>query len=119
MTLDNGGSHAETVPFSLAFACHRGQDVVIHRTAWNRLDVSDPATGRLLTARGPTGCGWGEATPEHGKCAGNHAACGAISTMRSASSAAARGFGRFWADRQGQPRLLDTLGSCAAPPYKP
>lgn len=50
MALDNGGGHEETVPFSLAFARHRGRDMVIHRTAWNRLDVSDAAGGRLLTA---------------------------------------------------------------------
>ncbi|WP_194905486.1 hypothetical protein [Catenulispora rubra] len=51
MVLDGGGYHEETVPFSVAFAEHRGRTVVIHRTAWNRLDVSDPATGELLTAR--------------------------------------------------------------------
>lgn len=51
LILDNDGDEPETVPFSLAFARHRGRDVVIHRTDWNRLDVSDPATGRLLTDR--------------------------------------------------------------------
>jgi hypothetical protein len=65
MALDNGGGDAETVPFSLAFARHRGRDVVIHRTAWNRLDVSDASSGRLLTARGPTGYQSGEPRPEH------------------------------------------------------
>lgn len=65
MTLDNGGHHAETVPFSLAFARHRGRDVIIHRTAWNRLDVSDPASGHLLTARGPTSYRSGEPRPDH------------------------------------------------------
>jgi hypothetical protein len=65
MALDNGGGHAETVPFSLAFARHQGRDVVIHRTAWNRLDVSDAASGRLLTAREPTSYLSGEPRPGH------------------------------------------------------
>lgn len=65
MALDNGGGHAETVPFSLAFARHHDRDVVIHRTAWNRLDVSDPASGHLLTARGPTSYRSGEPRPDH------------------------------------------------------
>jgi len=51
MVLDGGNYHPETVPFSLAFAEHHGRTVVIHRTAWNRLDISDPATGDLLTER--------------------------------------------------------------------
>jgi hypothetical protein len=51
MTL-NGGDYCEhVVPFALAFAEHEGLPVVVHRTRWNRLDVSDPATGRLLTGR--------------------------------------------------------------------
>src|SRR5262249_44448040 len=37
----------------------------IHRTAWNRLDLSDPASGRLLTERGPTSFRRGEERPEH------------------------------------------------------
>ena len=65
MTLDGGEYHEETVPFSLAFARHHGQDVVIHRTDWNRLDVSEAATGRLLTARKPTGYQAGEPRPPH------------------------------------------------------
>lgn len=65
MALDNGGGHAETVPFSLAFARHRSRDVVIHRTAWNRLDVSEASSGRLLTSRGPTGYQSGEPRPGH------------------------------------------------------
>ncbi len=54
MTLDGGDYHPETVPFSLSFIIHNERPVIIHRTAWNRLDASDPETGRLLTARGPT-----------------------------------------------------------------
>lgn len=51
MELDGGVYHQETVPFSLAFARHAGRTVVVHRTAWNRLDISDPASGELLTCR--------------------------------------------------------------------
>jgi hypothetical protein len=65
MALDNDGGHQETVPFSLAFARHHDQDVVIHRTAWNRLDVSEAASGHLLTARGPTSYRPGEPRPDH------------------------------------------------------
>jgi hypothetical protein len=51
MTIDGGDYHPETVPLSFAFARHDGRTVVIHRTKWNRLDVSDPRTGELLTPR--------------------------------------------------------------------
>ena len=54
LELDAGAAHEETVPFSFAFAEHRGRTVAIHRTDWNRLDVSDAASGALLTERGPT-----------------------------------------------------------------
>jgi hypothetical protein len=63
--LDGGDGHPWTVPFSLAFALHRGREVVVHRTAWNRLDVSDPESAQLLTAREPTSYGRGEARPAH------------------------------------------------------
>ncbi|GGK66840.1 hypothetical protein Sme01_10260 [Sphaerisporangium melleum] len=49
--LDGGDYYASTVPFSLAFAVAGDRPVVVHRTRWNRLDVSDPATGEPLTAR--------------------------------------------------------------------
>jgi len=67
LTLDLAGGdyHEETVPFSLAFLEHAGRPVVVHRTGWNRLDVSDAATGELLTAREPTSYGRDEARPEH------------------------------------------------------
>lgn len=65
MTLEGGDYHPETVPFSLAFASSRGRTLVIHRTAWNRLDFSDPATGELLSARGPTRYATGQERPPH------------------------------------------------------
>lgn len=52
MALHSEGGYAGEVPFSLAFAVGPdGQTVVIHRTDSNRLDVSNPANGRLLTVR--------------------------------------------------------------------
>jgi hypothetical protein len=65
LVLNGGDHHSETVPFSVALVHHRGRHVVVHRTAWNRLDASDALTGRLLTARGPTGYRHGEPRPEH------------------------------------------------------
>jgi len=65
LALDGGKYYAETVPFSFAFAQLKGRVVAIHRTAWNRLDMSDPSNGKLLTARGPTSYQRGENRPLH------------------------------------------------------
>jgi hypothetical protein len=65
LMLDGGDHYEETVPFSFAFAQVRGRVVAIHRTAWNRLDVSDPSTGALLTARSPTSYQRGQDRPNH------------------------------------------------------
>ncbi|MGW2826535.1 hypothetical protein ACWC24_36975 [Streptomyces sp. NPDC001443] len=65
LTLDNQGGHERTVPFSLEFAQSRGRCVVIHRTAWNRLDVSDPRTGALLTERSLAAPADGDTDAEH------------------------------------------------------
>lgn len=51
MRLETDAYHPDTVPFSLAFVRHGGRWRVVHRTAWNRLDVSDAVTGELLTVR--------------------------------------------------------------------
>jgi hypothetical protein len=65
LTLNGGDYHPETVPFSFAFAESQGQIVAVHRTAWNRLDISDASSGRLLTERGPTSYKHGEERPQH------------------------------------------------------
>lgn len=65
LALDGGQYHPETVPFSFAFAEVSGRTVAIHRTDWNRLDVSDPSTGELLTDRGSTSFYQGQECPEH------------------------------------------------------
>jgi hypothetical protein len=53
------------VPFSIAFAENELRTLIIHRTEWNRLDISDAATGDLLTSRDPTSFGRGEQRPDH------------------------------------------------------
>jgi len=51
MHLHGGDYHEETVPFSACFLRSGGRDVFVHRTAWNRLEAADPATGTSLTER--------------------------------------------------------------------
>lgn len=51
MHLDGGDYHEDTVPFSACFLRYKGRNVLVHRTAWNRLDAADPATGESLTDR--------------------------------------------------------------------
>lgn len=66
LALDGGDdNYSETVPFSFAFAKVAGRVVAVHRTDWNRLDVSDPSNGSLLTARGPTSYTHSEERPAH------------------------------------------------------
>jgi predicted NAD-dependent protein-ADP-ribosyltransferase YbiA (DUF1768 family) len=57
--------HPEHCRFPLGFFELGGRLLLVHATAWNRLDVSDPATGELLTSRGPTSYQSGEAQPDH------------------------------------------------------
>ena len=65
LNLDGGDYHPETVPLSFAFAEAGTQVIAIHRTAWNRLDFSNPANGSLLSEREPTGYQSGEERPDH------------------------------------------------------
>lgn len=65
LSLHGGDYFPETVPFSFAFASWQGNVIVIHRTAWNRLDISDASTGKLLSERGPTSYQSGEQRPQH------------------------------------------------------
>jgi hypothetical protein len=51
MTLDRGSYHVEQTPFPVAFLRVDGQLLLAHATAWNRVDLSDPATGVTLTPR--------------------------------------------------------------------
>lgn len=51
MTLDGGDYYEETVPFSACFIRVDDKDIFVHRSAWNRLDAVDPATGNPFTER--------------------------------------------------------------------
>lgn len=54
MSLDRHNYHNEQCLFSAAFFEHEGRTLLVHATDWNRLDISEPRSGRLLTSRGPT-----------------------------------------------------------------
>ncbi|WP_018657298.1 hypothetical protein [Actinomadura flavalba] len=45
LRLDGGAYREDTVPFAVAFAEHEGRTVVVHRTLWDALTVSDAHTG--------------------------------------------------------------------------
>lgn len=51
MRLDRGTYHAKQTRFPVAFFQYQGRCLLVHATAWNRLDISDPSTGELLTTR--------------------------------------------------------------------
>jgi hypothetical protein len=65
MTLDRGTYHNEHCKFPVAFCETEDRLLLIHGTDWNRLDISDPRTGRLLTERSPTPYQQGQPRPEH------------------------------------------------------
>lgn len=65
LDLHGGGYHAATVPFSFCFVEHHGRALAIHRTEWNRLDISDAASGTLLSQREPTAWHAGGPRPQH------------------------------------------------------
>jgi hypothetical protein len=65
MRLDGSDYYEETVPFSACFLCFEGINVFIHRTAWNRLDAADPATGASLTDRTIEPYAKSNKAPEH------------------------------------------------------
>jgi hypothetical protein len=52
-------------PFSAAFVQNKGKTLLLHATAWNRLDISDAATGELWTERSPTSYEDDESRPPH------------------------------------------------------
>lgn len=51
VTTDRGDYHTEVCAYPLTFFEDRGEEYVVHASDWNRLDISDPRTGELLTAR--------------------------------------------------------------------
>jgi hypothetical protein len=63
-TLDRGAYRHETTPFPFTFVGAGATTKLIAATAWNRLDVFDAATGRVLTER-DTHWEKGGRRPEH------------------------------------------------------
>lgn len=59
MALERDGYHLEHCRFPLAFFEHEGRLLVVHATQWNRLEISDPSDGRLLTPRDPMSAQFG------------------------------------------------------------
>lgn len=65
MGLDRGDYHCEQTEFPVVFFETGDELRLVHGTDWNRLDVSDPRTGCLLTDRSPTSYRQGEERPAH------------------------------------------------------
>lgn len=65
MQLNRYDYHIDVTPFSVVFFTHDQQDYLVHATDWNRLDISDPETGVLLTSRSPTSYTSSEQRPPH------------------------------------------------------
>ncbi|MCO7223301.1 hypothetical protein [Pleionea sp. CnH1-48] len=51
MVLSNGDYHTENTPFPICFIEHEGNNLIVHATDWNRLDITNLETGELLTPR--------------------------------------------------------------------
>ncbi|RYG66011.1 hypothetical protein EON80_16270 [bacterium] len=49
--LQRDGYHNYITLFSVAFVVHDGRTLLVYSPKWNRLDICDPWTGELLTAR--------------------------------------------------------------------
>lgn len=65
MQLDRGDYCVRVSLFPLAFAISGGKTILVHGTDWNRLDLSDPQSGKRLTERTSTHNQRGEPRPEH------------------------------------------------------
>jgi len=51
MQLRRDDYHSDVSHFPFAFFVSHEKELIVHGTEWNRLDISDPATGALLTER--------------------------------------------------------------------
>lgn len=65
MSLGRGDYCAEHRHPSIAFFRLDNRTLLVHATDWNRLDISDPSDGRLLTDRGPISCERSQPSPTH------------------------------------------------------
>lgn len=60
MALDRVSTSHDASKFPLAFFEREGRMLLVHATQANRLDISDPLSGELLTERGPMPTKYGE-----------------------------------------------------------
>jgi hypothetical protein len=65
MALQREPYHPEVCRFPIAFVEHGGRSLLVHAVAWNRLEVTDPRTGELLTVRDQLVYPQGGAAPPH------------------------------------------------------
>lgn len=65
MHLERDDDHIDFSHFPIAFFTMDEKLLLIHGTEWNRLDISDPETGALITARSARQYKEGESRPEH------------------------------------------------------
>jgi hypothetical protein len=65
LSLDRGDYHNAHCNFPVAFCEAERRLLLIHGTAWNRLDISDPLTGMLLSERTFAPYRQGGPRPEH------------------------------------------------------
>ncbi len=65
MSLQRDNYHTGHCVFPLAFGIYGNRALLVHGTGWNRVDVSDPATGELLTPRKYETPPEGQSRPEH------------------------------------------------------
>lgn len=65
MSLGRDTYHIEHSSFSIAFFEYDGRLLLVHSTAWNRLDISDPYTGELISQRPDPPYERGEPNSEH------------------------------------------------------
>ncbi len=63
--IDRGDYRPENSCFPIAFFVSGDRTLLVAATDWNRLDIIDPATGWVLTKRGPTSYKKGEVRPPH------------------------------------------------------
>jgi hypothetical protein len=65
MELAREDYHAWACTFPVAFFRDGGRHLLVHSPTWNRLDITDPSMGELLTPRAPTSYRRGEEPPIH------------------------------------------------------
>ncbi len=64
MQLDRGTYHPQTQPFSVSFFQKETRSLLVHAVNWNRLEISEPQNGELLTPRDAL-MFEGQESPEH------------------------------------------------------